>query len=138
MSDTNDQTDAPAAESEVADLPVDPTVEGEVSGEADAAAPEEGDAAPADVEDAGGDGEAADVAAAADDVEHIDIPVGATSGVTYPDGVFETFGGSHGEHEYRGYLLTFDKTIQSKAERREQIVAFEAHIDRLVDGELDG
>lgn len=134
MTDTNDQTDAPAAEPEVADLPVDPTVEGEVQG-ADAPTDEgASDAAAADVADDLGAGEDAGVADAADDVERLDVPVGAESGVTYPDGVFETFGGSFGEYEYRGHLLEFDKTHQSKAERREQIAAFEAAVDAELDG----
>lgn len=126
MTDTNDQTDAPAAEPAVADGQVESN-EAPLSEGGDAVAAVDADAA-ADVADAGDPG--ADVGVADDAPAPSPAP-----GITIPEGVELTFGGSFSEFEYRGLVLEIDKVTTSKSERREQIEAFIARRDAELDGE---
>jgi len=108
------------------------------------------DGAPADVQAADDAGAAVDAAPAESvDAAPVDDPlpveglvtpdgfvpvaVGAESGITIPEGVEATYGGSYLVHEYRGEVLEIDKVTTSKSERREQIAAFEAAVDAELD-----
>lgn len=124
MSDV-DATQDPAAEPAVADGQVDPN-EAPLSEGDDAGAAVDADAA-ADVADASDPG--ADVGVADDASAFSPAP-----GITIPEGVELTFGGSFSEFEYRGLVLELDKKITSKAERREQIDAFIARRDAELEG----